>query len=397
MDDKKKPFVFQKGIFSPPPMVAVVGGLGKMGAVFAALFEKSGCHVSIIDKPDFPKTNENADKDADKSGKDKEQSSSHLSSHLSQSKKIISQSDIVVLAAPLSQMDKVIRQYVPHISKGALLLDIASVKQIFLEQMIAFAGDGVEIIGAHPLFGPYPKIEGQRIVLCPVANTACGNASDRNPSDGEATDGNFSSENSSNRNATFEKDTDENAPYRNSSNGNGSSLDGNFSNGDAKKFKWFDIIKAFLSHHKLLQITCDAKTHDENVALTQSLLHAILFSLVGAVGKKKKTMEQVLEFTTPLFKIESDLAARLLSQEGSLYADIAFKNPNTLDAMKSFREVFDGFIHCLEQKDSLVYQAMIEELRPTFVSLEAACENSRKWVENSPVDLEKDLSASIKE
>lgn len=393
MDDKKKPFVFQKGIFSPPPLVALVGGLGKMGAVFAALFEKSGCRVSIIDKPDFSKTNENVDK----GGKDKEQSSSHLSSHLSQSKKIISQSDIVVLAAPLSQMDKVIRQYVPHISKGALLLDIASVKQIFLEQMIAFAGEGVEIIGAHPLFGPYPKIEGQRIVLCPVANTACGNASAVN-----ATDGNPSDENSSNGNAAFEKATDENAPYgnssnRNSANRNGNSLDGNFSPGDAKKFKWFDIIKAFLSHHKLLQITCDAKTHDENVALTQSLLHAILFSLVGAVGKKKKTMEQVLEFTTPLFKIESDLAARLLSQEGSLYADIAFKNPNTLDAMKSFREVFDGFIKCLEQKDSLVYQAMIEELRPTFVSLEAACENSRKWVENSPVDLEKDLSASIKE
>lgn len=357
MDDKKKPFVFQKGIFSPPPLVALVGGLGKMGALFVGLFEKSGCGVSIIDKPDFSQANNGANK----SGKDKEQSFPHLSSNLSESKKIISQSDIVVLAVPLSQMDKVIREYVPHISKGALLLDIASVKQIFLEQMITCAGDGVEIIGAHPLFGPYPKIEGQRIVLCPVANTACGNTFDRRAAD----------ENSSNK---------------------------NFSNGGAKKFKWLDIIKAFLFHHKLLQITCDAKTHDENVALTQSLLHAILFSLVGVVDKKKKTMEQVLEFTTPLFKIESDLAARLLSQEGSLYADIAFKNPNTLDAMKSFREVFDGFIKCLEEKDSLVYQTMIEKLKPTFVSLEEACENSKKWVENSPiVDLEKDLSTSIKE
>ena len=151
------------------------------------------------------------------------------------------------------------------------------------------------------------------------------------------------------------------------------------------------LIKDFFSYYGLFQVISDGKTHDENVALTQSLLHAILFSLVAVVNEKKKTMEQVLEFTTPLFKIQSDLAARLLSQKGSLYADIAFKNSYTLDAMKNFREVFSGFIDCLEQKDSKAYQTMIEKLKTTFVSLEEASENSKKWVENpSFVDCQKD-------
>lgn len=77
---------------------------------------------------------------------------------------------VVLLAVPIAEMPTALAQVVPWLRPGALLMDVCSVKMVPLEWMLAAAPAEVEVLGAHPLFGPHSGrsgIEGLSIVLCP--------------------------------------------------------------------------------------------------------------------------------------------------------------------------------------------------------------------------------------
>lgn len=77
---------------------------------------------------------------------------------------------VVVLATPVSEIPAALGQVVPHLRPGALLMDVASVKMLPVQWMLAAAPAEVEVIGSHPLFGPVSGrggIEGMTVVLCP--------------------------------------------------------------------------------------------------------------------------------------------------------------------------------------------------------------------------------------
>ncbi|PKU22728.1 prephenate dehydrogenase/arogenate dehydrogenase family protein [Telmatospirillum siberiense] len=78
---------------------------------------------------------------------------------------------VVILAMPLSRLEETVRAIGPHLSEGALVLDVGSVKMKAAEIMAAGLPDHAEIIATHPLFGPASAaggIRGLKIALCPV-------------------------------------------------------------------------------------------------------------------------------------------------------------------------------------------------------------------------------------
>jgi prephenate dehydrogenase len=80
----------------------------------------------------------------------------------------------VVLAVPISEMVGALAQVVPYLRPGALLMDVCSVKMAPVELMLAAASPEVDVIGAHPLFGPRSGragIEGLTVALCPAKTT----------------------------------------------------------------------------------------------------------------------------------------------------------------------------------------------------------------------------------
>lgn len=79
-------------------------------------------------------------------------------------------SEIVVFATPLSNFETVLKDAVPFLQKGALCIDVCSVKLKPIRLMREILPENVEIIGTHPLFGPQSGckgIEGLRIAFCP--------------------------------------------------------------------------------------------------------------------------------------------------------------------------------------------------------------------------------------
>ena len=76
---------------------------------------------------------------------------------------------VVVLAAPVSSFEEVIRTISPHLGRGAVVLDVGSVKAIPAEIMRRHLPAHIGIVGTHPLFGPQSArdgIHGLKIAVC---------------------------------------------------------------------------------------------------------------------------------------------------------------------------------------------------------------------------------------
>ncbi|CAI9416997.1 hypothetical protein ANOBCDAF_03864 [Pleomorphomonas sp. T1.2MG-36] len=78
---------------------------------------------------------------------------------------------VVVLAVPVSEMAGVASRLAPHLTPGALVLDVGSVKVEPAAIMLEMLPDHVEIVATHPLFGPVSAragLRGARIAICPL-------------------------------------------------------------------------------------------------------------------------------------------------------------------------------------------------------------------------------------
>lgn len=89
----------------------------------------------------------------------------------------IARCDVAILAVPVSCMADVIRTLRPHFRPGTVVIDVGSVKIAPVRAMLAELPSDVEIIGAHPLFGPQSAkngVAGHRIAWCPVRGRSAG-------------------------------------------------------------------------------------------------------------------------------------------------------------------------------------------------------------------------------
>lgn len=83
-------------------------------------------------------------------------------------KELAESCDVVVVSVPISATADVIREVAPHMKKGALLVEICSLKAR-LKEVLGFAeGFDIEILSLHPLFGPIDGLEGLNVIEIPV-------------------------------------------------------------------------------------------------------------------------------------------------------------------------------------------------------------------------------------
>jgi prephenate dehydrogenase len=78
---------------------------------------------------------------------------------------------VVVLCVPIRDLEPLLRRIGKWIRPGALVMDMASVKQRPAALMRALLPKGAEIIAAHPAFGPDSAaagLKGHKIAFCPV-------------------------------------------------------------------------------------------------------------------------------------------------------------------------------------------------------------------------------------
>lgn len=83
----------------------------------------------------------------------------------------VTQADVILIAAPVSSFEQVVREIACTCKPGALIVDVGSVKVIPSEIMQRLLPNGVDIVATHPLFGPQSAekgVTGLKIAVCPI-------------------------------------------------------------------------------------------------------------------------------------------------------------------------------------------------------------------------------------
>jgi prephenate dehydrogenase len=115
----------------------IIGGTGKMGRLFARVFESAGHEVLL-------------------SGRKTAITAAEIAAGC----------DIVIVSVPIRETVRVIKEIAPLMRPGQLLCDFTSLKVKPVEAMLASKAD---VIGLHPMFGPTVRsIKNQTIIVCPA-------------------------------------------------------------------------------------------------------------------------------------------------------------------------------------------------------------------------------------
>ena len=164
--------------------------------------------------------------------------------------------DIIVLSVPIDAIEKVASQLAPGMKPGSLLMDLSSLKKKPVESMLRHAPPGVEVIGAHPLFGPDSDGRGRTLVLVPTGRSK----------------------------------------------------------------RWFSVLRGLFEDAGFNVLEATAEQHDENMAVVQGLTHFIYVAMGRALEKSRVDLDEASAFRTPVYGITRELLGRVLAQSPELYA-----------------------------------------------------------------------------
>jgi prephenate dehydrogenase len=118
-------------------IAGIIGGTGRMGRLFAQVFEHAGYEVLVA-------------------GRTTPLSATDLAER----------SDLVIVSVPIRDTVQVIGEIAPVLTKDQLLCDFTSLKVKPVEAMLT---SKASVIGLHPMFGPtVNSLKHQTIIVCPA-------------------------------------------------------------------------------------------------------------------------------------------------------------------------------------------------------------------------------------
>lgn len=236
--------------------ILILGGTGQTGSWFARYFKEKGFDVAIWGP----------------SGR-VEVAESLGVRYAWEMMAEVKRSDIVLVSVLIDKTEEMIRQVAPHMRPGSLIMDVTSIKSEPVKAMAAYAAEGVEVLGTHPMFGPtMPGLRGQTIILTP---------------------------------------------------------------GPGRTGKWLSVMQSLFQSDGAHVEVLDAEDHDQIMAVVQALTHFAYIGIGAALRALDFDVERSRRFMSPVYEIMLDFVGRILDQDPELYASIQ-KNPKATAVRQTF-------------------------------------------------------------
>lgn len=251
--------------------VAILGGTGRMGAWFARYFKRRGCDVVI-----WARTLENLVKMAEEIGV----------SYALSAEEAVRDADLVLVSVPISAVPEVVRRVSPHVKRGAIVFDVASVKGRIPEVLRdEGAAHGYKAASLHPMFGPGAKgVKGNKIVVIPLE-------------------------------------------------------------GFEEAARW---LANYFAEEGAEIIFSDAETHDRMVALTLSLPHFINIFFALLLSDLNANPEELRRFSGTTFSIQFTVSESVLQESPNVYAEIQMENEAFKRVLERGKELFEALSRAVQ-------------------------------------------------
>ncbi|MUK46805.1 bifunctional chorismate mutase/prephenate dehydrogenase [Aliivibrio fischeri] len=109
-----------------------------------------------------------------------------------------------------------------------------------------------------------------------------------------------------------------------------------------------------------------ANEHDHGMTLIQALRHFTSFAYGQHLAKENPDIEQLLNLSSPIYRLELLMVGRLFAQDPNLYADIILSSDENIEMIKRFHQRFGDAIFLLEEHNRSGFIKNFEEVEAWF-------------------------------
>lgn len=106
--------------------------------------------------------------------------------------------------------------------------------------------------------------------------------------------------------------------------------------------------------------------HDKAMQLVQAMRHFSTFVYGLNLCKEKADIENLLQFSSPIYRLELAMVGRLFAQSPELYADIIFAQQDSQDAISDYLDNYRDALALLKNGDRNAFVAKFKEVAQWF-------------------------------
>ncbi|WP_299492237.1 bifunctional chorismate mutase/prephenate dehydrogenase [uncultured Shewanella sp.] len=98
-------------------------------------------------------------------------------------------------------------------------------------------------------------------------------------------------------------------------------------------------------------VEAEPQEHDKSMQLVQAMRHFSSFVYGLNLCKESADIETLLQFSSPIYRLELAMVGRLFAQSPELYADIIFSQPDSLHVISDYLKNYTQALELLKQGD----------------------------------------------
>ncbi len=130
-----------------------------------------------------------------------------------------------------------------------------------------------------------------------------------------------------------------------------------------EQYQW--LLKQFsIWGASLCQI--DASEHDHGMTLIQALRHFTSFAYGLHLSRENPNIGQLLQLSSPIYRLELAMVGRLFGQDPNLYGDIIFSSEENIAMIKRFHYCFGEALQILDSRDKQAFVTSFDKVSDWF-------------------------------
>lgn len=144
-----------------------------------------------------------------------------------------------------------------------------------------------------------------------------------------------------------------------------------------KWLKW--LVNIFEKNGAKIKLTTPEK-HDEMMSIIQGLNHFSALAVAHAMKNLGISIEESLEYTSPVYKLRMVMVGRILNQDPNLYANIEIMNPKNKKALAVFESSSKKLQKIIETKNTEEFLKYFNECAEFFGSFKKEAEKMSDYL-----------------
>ncbi|MCP4591591.1 MAG: bifunctional chorismate mutase/prephenate dehydrogenase [bacterium] len=130
--------------------------------------------------------------------------------------------------------------------------------------------------------------------------------------------------------------------------------------------EWFDWVRTMFKARGLVVTETTPEQHDRAMAIVQVLVHFRTEVMGRTLSRLGVSIDETLQFTSPIYRLELQMTARHFDQSSDLYSAISMENERSDEVTSAFAESVEEVRRMLLDKDRQGFAQMFEDVNAFF-------------------------------